>query len=134
MGRMIGKTAPSLNWRRTAPPYQAQTLILNDEGVNEMKKRFLSMLLCLVMVMALLPTAVFAGDGITEVNDADEFATAIANGGSIRLMSNFNLQNRYYELTGTVTLDLNSFTIEDFQIKVAKGGNQIGRASCRERV
>ena len=91
-----------------------------------MKKRFLSMLLCLVMVMALLPTAVFAEDGIQNVKDVAGFLAAIANGGSIRLMSNIALDSYDNMITKTVTLDLNSFTLTNartFVIEVTNGGN-----------
>jgi len=80
-----------------------------------MKKRILSILLCLVMVIGLLPTVALAATGVTDALTlaaalgGDSFATV--SGGTVTLQQDVNLTDTISITTGTIVLDLNGFTI-----------------------
>ncbi len=78
------------------------------------KKKWLSVLLAVVLVAALLPTTAFAADGVTSVGTAEDLITAIEAGGSIQLSDNITLETegQSFRISGiSVTLDLNGFTL-----------------------
>ena len=78
------------------------------------KKKWLSVLLAVVLVAALLPTTAFAVDGVTSVGTAEDLITAIEAGGSIQLSDNITLETegQSFRISGiSVTLDLNGFTL-----------------------
>ena len=51
-----------------------------------MKKRLVSILLVLVMVLGMLPTVAAAADAPTEISSAEEFATMPASGDYILIL------------------------------------------------
>ena len=82
-----------------------------------MKKRLsatlLSLLLAFTLVLA-MGTAVTAEETWTEVNSADALATALQEGGNIKLTGNIDISERQSWTVGSgvnVVLDLNNFTI-----------------------
>ena len=82
-----------------------------------MKKRLsatlLSLLLAFTLVLA-MGTAVTAEETWTEVNSADALATALQEGGNIKLTGNIDVSERQSWTVGSgvnVVLDLNNFTI-----------------------
>lgn len=91
-----------------------------------MKKRLLSLALCLALCLGLLPVGVLAteiepsdnvnnvasvtiGENVTYYTDLAE-ALAHADGGTVKLLNNVFL-NKYIDITSNCTIDLNSKTI-----------------------
>ena len=91
-----------------------------------MKKRLLSLALCLALCLGLLPVGVLAteiepsdnvnnvasvtiGENVTYYTDLAE-AIAHAAGGTVKLLNNVSL-NKYIDITSNCTIDLNSKTI-----------------------
>ena len=91
-----------------------------------MKKRLLSLALCLALCLGLLPVGVLAterepsdnvnkvasvtiGENVTYYTDLAE-AIAHADGGTVKLLSNISL-NEEIDITSNCTIDLNSKTI-----------------------
>ena len=69
-------------------------------------KRFLTILLSLVLMLSLLPaTAVPASaDGVVEVKDETELRAAVQNGCTVKLTGNITLSSTL-EINNTITLD-----------------------------
>ena len=85
------------------------------------KRRLLSILLTLCMVLALMPQMVFAEEGT-----ATELQNMLNGGGTVKLEKDYAIDTTL-EVNGTVTLDLNGYTISMIgihsMIKVGSGGN-----------
>ena len=97
-----------------------------------MKKRILSILLTLCMVLCLAPTGVFAeGETFKNVANAAELKSALADDSvpGIRLTSNI-VTGEAFSVTRTVTLDLNGYMLKmtgnDSVIRVEKKSHKIG--------
>ena len=97
-----------------------------------MKKRILSILLTLCMVLCLAPTGVFAeGETFKNVASAAELKSALADDSvpGIRLTSNI-VTGEAFSVTRTVTLDLNGYMLKmtgnDSVIRVEKKNYKIG--------
>ena len=97
-----------------------------------MKKRILSILLTLCMVLCLAPTGVFAeGETFKNVANAAELKSALADDSvpGIRLTSNI-VTGEAFSVTRTVTLDLNGYMLKmtgnDSVIRVEKKNYKIG--------
>ena len=86
-----------------------------------MKKRILSIVLTLCMVLMLLPITVFAANG-----DAAELQNLLNGGGTVTLSKDYTIDTTL-EVTKTVTLDLNGHVIKmtgsGSVIKVGPGGD-----------
>ena len=86
-----------------------------------MKKRILSIVLTLCMVLMLLPITVFAANG-----DAAELQNLLNGGGTVTLSKDYTIDTTL-EVTKTVTLDLNGHVIKmtgsGSVIKVGSGGD-----------
>ena len=77
-----------------------------------MKKSILAILLALVMVASLLPFGALADNTWTEVGTAEEFASALAAGGNIKLTADISVANKQnWRVEEDVVLDLNNFDI-----------------------
>ena len=78
-----------------------------------MKKRILSVLLALCMVVGLLPAvALAAEEDWTTVATVEQLSDALANGGNIRLTDNITAtEQTNWVITKETTLDLNGFSI-----------------------
>ena len=73
-----------------------------------MKKSILAILLALVMVASLLPFGALADNTWTEVGTAEEFASALAAGGNIKLTEDIEVSTKQnWTVTKDVILDLN---------------------------
>ena len=70
-----------------------------------MKKRILSILLTLCMLLMLVPITVFAAD-----SDATELQNLLNNGGTVTLSKDYTIDTKL-RVRKTVTLDLNGHTI-----------------------
>ena len=85
------------------------------------KRRLLSILLTLCMVLALMPQMVFAEEGT-----ATELQNMLNGGDTVKLEKDYAIDTTL-EVNGTVTLDLNGYTISMIgihsMIKVRSGGN-----------
>ena len=82
------------------------------KGRNRMKKSILAILLALVMVASLLPFGALADDTWTEVDSAEEFSTALAAGGNIKLTGSFSVADEVnWVVSKNVVLDLNGNSI-----------------------
>ena len=85
------------------------------------KRRLLSILLTLCMVLALMPQMVFAEEGT-----ATELQNMLNGGDTVKLEKDYAIDTTL-EVNGTVTLDLNGYTISMIgihsMIKVGSGGN-----------
>ena len=88
------------------------------EGTT-MKKRLFSVLLTCCMLLTLLPTAALAtettgsGETVTMLTQ-DNISTYVSSGltdGSYQLSKNVTIKSGSLKVTGTVTLDLNGFTL-----------------------
>ena len=97
-----------------------------------MKKRILSILLTLCMLLCLVPTSVFAeGETFKNVANAAELKSALADDSvpGIRLTSNI-VTGEAFSVTRTVTLDLNGYMLKmtgnDSVIRVEKKNQKIG--------
>ena len=97
-----------------------------------MKKRLLSILLTLCMVICFVPTGVFAADiAFKDVASAAELKNALADSSvpGIRLTSNI-VTGEAFSVTRTVTLDLNGYMLKmtgnDSVIRVEKKNQKIG--------
>lgn len=97
-----------------------------------MKKRILSILLTLCMVLCLAPTGVFAeGETFKNVANAAELKSALADDSvpGIKLTSNI-VTGEAFSVTRTVTLDLNGYMLKmtgnDSVIRVEKKNHKIG--------
>ena len=97
-----------------------------------MRKRILSILLTLCMVLCLVPTSVFAeGETFKNVANAAELKSALADDSvpGIRLTSNI-VTGEAFSVTRTVTLDLNGYMLKmtgnDSVIRVEKKNHKIG--------
>ena len=97
-----------------------------------MKKRTLSILLTLCMVICFVPTGVFAEDiAFKDVASAAELKNALADSSvpGIRLTSNI-VTGEAFSVTRTVTLDLNGYMLKmtgnDSVIRVEKKNHKIG--------
>ena len=91
-----------------------------------MRKRILSILLTLCMVLCIVPTSVFAeGETFKNVASAAELKNALADDSvpGIRLTSNI-VTGEAFSVTRTVTLDLNGYRLKmtgnDSVIRVEK--------------
>ena len=73
-----------------------------------MKKRFLSILLILCMVLCLAPTAALAADTVKEVASADDLTAAVADGtvDTVKLAADIDI-SASLTVSRKVTLDLN---------------------------
>lgn len=78
-----------------------------------MKKRFLGILLALVLVLSLLPATVFAADTTETVNTAAELESAVAAGGTVKLGKDIDISSTLdiYRTAGLVIIDLNGHTL-----------------------
>ena len=77
-----------------------------------MKKSILAILLALVMVASLLPATALADEDWTEVSSAEEFASALAAGGNIKLTADIVVSTKQnWTVTKDVILDLNGHKI-----------------------
>ena len=97
-----------------------------------MKKRILSILLTLCMVICFVPTGVFAeGETFKNVANAAELKSALADDSvpGIKLTSNI-VTGEAFSVTRTVTLDLNGYMLKmtgnDSVIRVEKKSHKIG--------
>ena len=97
-----------------------------------MKKRLISILLTLCMVLCIVPTSVFAeGETFKNVASAAELKNALADSSvpGIRLTSNI-VTGEAFSVTRTVTLDLNGYMLKmtgnDSVIRVEKKNQKIG--------
>ena len=78
-----------------------------------MKKSILAILLALVMVASLLPFGALADNTWTEVGTAEEFASALAAGGNIKLTGSFSVTDEVnWVVSKNVVLDLNGNSIK----------------------
>ena len=78
-----------------------------------MKKSILAILLALVMVASLLPFGALADNTWTEVGTAEEFASALAAGGNIKLTGSFSVTDEVnWVVSNNVVLDLNGNSIK----------------------
>ena len=86
-----------------------------------MKKRILSILLSLCMVLMLCPVTVFAAN-----DDATALQNLLNGGGTVTLSKDYTIDTTM-NVTNTVTLDLNGYTISmtgsGSVINVKSGGN-----------
>ena len=86
-----------------------------------MKKRIVSILLTLCMVLMLVPATAFAAN-----DDATELQSLLNGGGTVTLSKDYTIDTTLY-VTNTVTLDLNghviSMTGSGSVIQVESGGN-----------
>lgn len=94
-----------------------------------MRKRILSILLTLCMVLSIAPATVFAEDSVvTEVSTAEDLTTAIENSAvsTVKLTADINISN-FLTVTRTVTLDLNGKVLQmtgsGSVITIKDGGN-----------
>ena len=79
-----------------------------------MRKRILSILLTLCMVLSIAPATVFAEDSVvTEVSTAEDLTTAIENSAvsTVKLTADINISNSL-TVNRTVTLDLNGHVLK----------------------
>lgn len=97
-----------------------------------MKKRLISILLALCMVICIVPTGVFAeGETFKNVSSAAELKNALADNAvpSIRLAKDI-VTDEAFNVTRTVTLDLNGYMLKmtgnDSVIRVEKKNQKIG--------
>ena len=97
-----------------------------------MRKRILSILLTLCMLLCLVPTSVFAeGETFKNVANAAELKSALADDSvpGIKLTSNI-VTGEAFSVTRTVTLDLNGYMLKmtgnDSVIRVEKKNKKIG--------
>ena len=97
-----------------------------------MRKRILSILLTLCMVLCLVPTSVFAeGETFKNVANAAELKSALADDSvpGIKLTSDI-VTGEVFSVTRTVTLDLNGYMLKmtgnDSVIRVEKKNQKIG--------
>ena len=97
-----------------------------------MRKRILSILLTLCMVLCFVPTGVFAeGETFKNVSSAAELKNALADSSvpGIKLTSNI-VTGEAFSVTRTVTLDLNGYMLKmtgnDSVIRVEKKSHKIG--------
>ena len=97
-----------------------------------MRKRILSILLTLCMVLCIVPTSVFAeGETFKNVASAAELKSALADDSvpGIKLTSNI-VTGEAFSVTRTVTLDLNGYMLKmtgnDSVIRVEKKSHKIG--------
>ncbi len=97
-----------------------------------MKKRILSILLTLCMVLCIVPTSVFAeGETFKNVASAAELKNALADSSvpGIRLTKDI-ITDEAFNVTRTVTLDLNGYMLKmtgnDSVIRVEKKNHKIG--------
>ena len=97
-----------------------------------MRKRILSILLTLCMLLCLVPTSVFAeGETFKNVANAAELKSALADDSvpGIKLTSNI-VTGEAFSVTRTVTLDLNGYMLKmtgnDSVIRVEKKNQKIG--------
>ena len=97
-----------------------------------MKKRLISILLALCMVICIVPTGVFAeGETFKNVSSAAELKNALADNAvpSIRLAKDI-ITDEAFNVTRTVTLDLNGYMLKmtgnDSVIRVEKKNQKIG--------
>ena len=97
-----------------------------------MKKRLISILLTLCIVLCIVPTGVFAEDiAFKNVASAAELKNALANSSvpGIKLTSNI-VTGEAFSVTRTVTLDLNGYMLKmtgnDSVIRVEKKNQKIG--------
>jgi hypothetical protein len=74
-----------------------------------MKKKLLSTLLTLCLILVMAPVTALAAD--TEVTTEEELKAAVANGGSIMLGNDITLTSRVEITSGILTIDLNGHTI-----------------------
>ena len=72
-----------------------------------MKKKIFSVLVAMLMVMAMLPSSVFAA---TNVSTQDELIDAVEKGGEVVLSNNITLY-KSLKIDNNVTLDLNGYTL-----------------------
>ena len=100
-----------------------------------MRKRILSILLTLCMVLCLVPTSVFAeGETFKNVANAAELKSALADDSvpGIKLTSDI-VTGEVFSVTRTVTLDLNGYMLKmtgnDSVIRVEKKSHKIGDLS-----
>lgn len=96
-----------------------------------MKKKLLSALLALCMLMTLAPVTVFAAEtkSVNNATDLTDAITSASSGGTIKLSGSITDDNTTLTIPAdkTLTLDLASYTLTIKQIKVA--GNLTIRAS-----
>lgn len=76
-----------------------------------MKKKFLFILLTLVLCLTLAPAALAAGESPTQVTDETGLRTAVTSGGNIQLTQDITLTSTL-TITGTVTIDLNGHVLK----------------------
>ena len=82
-----------------------------------MKKRILSMLLVVCMLMSMLPTAVFADASNEASVNGTEYATlagaieAAENGDTITLLSNVSVSDAYTRVDKSLTIDFGGYTM-----------------------
>lgn len=87
-----------------------------------MKKRLVSILLVLVMVLGMLPTVAFAADTPTEITSAEEFATMDA-GGNYILKGDITITAPYAkDFTGTFNGGGNTITLNITGVSAANVG------------
>lgn len=87
-----------------------------------MKKRLVSILLVLVMVLGMLPTVAFAADTPTEISSAEEFATMDA-GGNYILKGDITITAPYAkDFTGTFNGGGNTITLNITGVSAANVG------------
>ncbi len=96
-----------------------------------MKRRLISVLLALVMLLSLLPTAALAdGSGTTaQVGTAEELAKALENGGTVQLTADITwTTTAMVQISTQVVLDLNgkNLTINTPNVSNARNSFQIG--------
>ena len=86
-----------------------------------MKKRILSMVLAICLVLSCMPTTVFAAN-----SDTTELQNKLNSGGTVTLSKDYTIDTAL-NVKNTVTLDLNGHVIKmtgsDSVIKVGSGGN-----------
>ncbi|WP_138268165.1 hypothetical protein [Anaerofustis stercorihominis] len=78
-----------------------------------LKKKIFSVLVAMLMVMAMLPSGVFAA---TNVSTQDELIDAVEKGGEVVLSNNITLY-KSLKIDNNVTLDLNGYTLTYDAIK-----------------
>lgn len=89
------------------------------------KRRFLSLMLALCMVLATLPVTPAMAATATTVSSETDLITAVANGGTVKLGGDITLTD-ILNVTNDVTLDLNDKTLTgagETAIAVKSGGN-----------
>ena len=77
-----------------------------------MKKRILTVLLAVCLMLVIAPAALASGNPVTEVGSGEDLSAALTAGGEIRLVSSFSASvEETVRITADTVLDLNGYTV-----------------------